>query len=612
MATSATPAVQALRHAWAAQQRGDLVAAEAGYREVLGLDPEEPDALQLLGLLLKRRGVLDEAERCWRRSLAARPGQPHVLNNLANLLERQGRLTEAESMLREALRHKGDYADAHYNLARVLHRGGALDAADQSLAQAVRAAGGRPSVGMRHLRAQIAMDRDRLDEALAEVDAALAEAPAQAALHHTRANVLHRQGRDVDALAAHDQAASLGLGDADARYNRGNVLQTLGRHDEALQSYRAALALDPTHALALYDLARLRWRLGDAQPDAELIEATRNHPGSAVAPAVHGHLLWRAGRPAEAAQAYREALWRSADDPRLHDGLARCLVRCGALEEGLSHHRQALALAPERADLRIHHATSLLEAGAVGEALAEAEAASARAPDDQHALALRGVAWRLLGDPREAWLNDEARLVRTFDLPAPAGWATMGDFLSELADELKALHRDRREPVDQTLRTGTQTTGTLFDQPHARVQALRQLLVQAIDTYVRDLPDDSAHPFLARRAPRWRFTDSWSSRLKAQGHHIDHVHPHGWISAVVYVEVPPACADAARREGWLRFGQPDLDLSRLGVGPLARRMEAPRPGRLVVFPSMFWHGTTPFQDAQDRLTVAFDVVPLPR
>jgi hypothetical protein len=40
-----------------------------------------------------------------------------------------------------------------------------------------------------------------------------------------------------------------------------------------------------------------------------------------------------------------------------------------------------------------------------------------------------------------------------------------------------------------------------------------------------------------------------------------------------------------------------------------QRVVAPRPGRLVLFPSMMWHGTTPFAGDDDRLTVAFDVVP---
>jgi hypothetical protein len=37
---------------------------------------------------------------------------------------------------------------------------------------------------------------------------------------------------------------------------------------------------------------------------------------------------------------------------------------------------------------------------------------------------------------------------------------------------------------------------------------------------------------------------------------------------------------------------------------------APQPGRLVLFPSMLWHGTVPFSARAERLTIAFDVVPV--
>jgi hypothetical protein len=37
-------------------------------------------------------------------------------------------------------------------------------------------------------------------------------------------------------------------------------------------------------------------------------------------------------------------------------------------------------------------------------------------------------------------------------------------------------------------------------------------------------------------------------------------------------------------------------------------MLEPRPGRLVLFPSYLWHGTTAIHEAEPRLTIAFDVV----
>ena len=47
----------------------------------------------------------------------------------------------------------------------------------------------------------------------------------------------------------------------------------------------------------------------------------------------------------------------------------------------------------------------------------------------------------------------------------------------------------------------------------------------------------------------------------------------------------------------------------MGPGNAVRRHVQPRAGRLVLFPSMFWHGTSPFQEPATRLTIAFDVMP---
>jgi predicted 2-oxoglutarate/Fe(II)-dependent dioxygenase YbiX len=53
------------------------------------------------------------------------------------------------------------------------------------------------------------------------------------------------------------------------------------------------------------------------------------------------------------------------------------------------------------------------------------------------------------------------------------------------------------------------------------------------------------------------------------------------------------------------LGEPQAEL---GITlPPTRRIE-PKPGQLVLFPSMMWHGTLPF-DRGERITVAFDVAP---
>lgn len=603
-------------NAWAqagfqAQQQGDIAGAEAAYQQALRLQPEHAAALQLLGGLARRRGDDAAAESLLRRSLAADARQPHVWNNLGNLLLASARAEEALAGYERALQLQPPYADAHYNRARALHQLGRLPEAAASLNQAL-ALTPQPTVAMLQLHAQIEGDLGHVDSALRTLERALAAAPEHLGLLHNRAVLLQRRHRHEEALALHDRAAALGLDVADAHYNRGNTLQSLGRHEEALQAYRQALTREPAHLLTHFDLARLRWRLGDEDFDAEMRAAqSQAKPPPALA-GIHAHLLWRAERFADAANAYRRALQAMPDAAGMHDGLGRCLMRLGEVHASLAAHAQAVALAPSDGELHTHHAASLLLAGRPEAALAAAEAACQHAPLHQHAQALRVLAWRLLGDARAAWADDPQRLVQAYDLEAPPGFGSMAAFNGALADELRRLHQDRQAPIDQTLRGGTQTVGNIFDQGHPLVDALKVRITEAVARYVATLPDDPSHPFLARRtaaAAGWRFTDSWSSRLQRQGFHTDHVHPHGWVSSAYYVAVPEACADATARQGWLRFGRPDLPLPGLDIDSLVQREAQPVPGRLVLFPSMAWHGTRPFDDGAERLTVAFDVMP---
>lgn len=583
-----------------------MVLAERCYQEALALAPEQPDALQLLAGLARRRGEVDAAESLYRRSLQAKDTQPQVWNSLGNLLVRAGRGDEALACFDQALSLDPAHAEARYNRARVLHaRGLFQDAYDTLTPLWSRPEAVTPA--MLQLKAQIESDGGHIDTALATLEGALQLAPERAALHHNRAVLLQRQHRFAEALAGHERALSLGLNAADAFYNHGNTLQSLGRSAQAMQAYRQALALQPQHELALYDLARLRWRLGDPDFDDELVAAAAADARSATGPGIRANLLYRAERYADACAAFARALERAPQAAGFHDGLGRCLVRLGDVEASLAAHRRAIDIAPGQADLHANHAASLLMARRPELALAEAELARALAPHDQYALALVGLAWRALGDAREAWLNDYPRFVQVCDLEPPPGWADMAAFNTALADELRALHADREAPIDQTLRRGTQTLGDIFDQGHPLVNALKGQIALAIDAYVAGLPDDPTHPFLNRRASAWKFADSWSSRLRNSGFHTAHVHPHGWISSAYYVVVPPSCADTQQHQGWLRFGQPDMEM---GLGDLARRSEAPRAGRLVLFPSMFWHGTTPFAEGSERLSVAFDVQPI--
>lgn len=60
-----------LDQALACQRDGDLEGAEAGFRAVLEADSEQPDALVLLGILLRKTGRANEAIPFIERAIAA-------------------------------------------------------------------------------------------------------------------------------------------------------------------------------------------------------------------------------------------------------------------------------------------------------------------------------------------------------------------------------------------------------------------------------------------------------------------------------------------------------------------------------------------------------------
>ena len=163
------------------------------------------------------------------------------------------------------------------------------------------------------------------------------------------------------------------------------------------------------------------------------------------------------------------------------------------------------------------------------------------------------------------------------------------------------------EFIDQSLRGGTQTPGHLFPAGLPLVEKLKQRIDEAVARYIAELDEDAAHPFLSRRGKDFRYAGSWSSRLQDCGFHVNHFHPDGWISSCYYVSVPDAVRDETAMQGWIKFGEPAVDV--VLKEPIRRAIQ-PIAGRLVLFPSYMWHGTVPFHDSCARTTIAFDVVPV--
>jgi uncharacterized protein (TIGR02466 family) len=320
---------------------------------------------------------------------------------------------------------------------------------------------------------------------------------------------------------------------------------------------------------------------------------------------MHADVLRRAGLTADAERLVRELMARHGALPQLLSSLGNILHESGRYAEAVTAAREAAHALPDDVPIVENYVAALLSAGEPLEAVPVIERFRVHAPLDQRWITYRIDAARQLREPLfEQWC-DVQQLVRAFELPAPPGYSTIEEFNAALRPVIEARHAQRHHPLDQSMRLGTQTSRGLLDDDEPLVVAFRRALEAPIAEYQAAIGRDAEHPLLVRNVAPARLVGCWSVRLRRGGHHVNHIHPEGWISSAYYLVVPSEVQDPVARSGWIKFGEPRFPMP--GGEPL--RHVQPQAGRLVLFPSYMWHGTTPIHGDEPRMTIAFDAVP---
>lgn len=127
---------QTLETAMARHEAGDLDQAEAGYRTVLRHDPDELDALNLLGVILLQRGDIPGAVALFEHAVEIDPAFPEALTNLAQAHRLAGNPAAAAASGRQAIAADPDMGTACLQLGLALIDLGENEAAVETLRDA--------------------------------------------------------------------------------------------------------------------------------------------------------------------------------------------------------------------------------------------------------------------------------------------------------------------------------------------------------------------------------------------------------------------------------------------------------------------------------------------
>jgi predicted O-linked N-acetylglucosamine transferase (SPINDLY family) len=307
---------QAVRH----HQAGQLAQAEQLYRAVLQADPQQAEALHLLGLIAYQVGHPDAAATCIGQALRLRPDFAVAHNSLGVVHKSQGRLQEAQASLRQALRLQPGYAEAHFNLGTVLHSQGQLAEAQASFRQALRC---KPAFAEAHLNlGNVLHARGKLAEAQACFQQAVRCKPDYAEAHNSLGVVLQCQGKLVEAQASLQQALRCQPDFTEAHFNLGNVFHAQGKLAEAQASLHQALRLKPDFTAAHLNLGVVLQNQGKFQEaQASLQQALRLQPNFAATHLSLGNVLREQGKSEEAVASLQQALRLQPEFALAHSNL---------------------------------------------------------------------------------------------------------------------------------------------------------------------------------------------------------------------------------------------------------------------------------------------------
>jgi tetratricopeptide (TPR) repeat protein len=303
-----TSTLQPLDEAMALYQAGNFDQAEKLYRQIVADQPDNVQALGMLGMLCMQRGDWQEGADHVSASLAIAPNQPDMLNNLGYALHTLEQYKEALANYDKAIALYPGHVSAHFNRGNTLQ---SLDRYAEAIESYEKAAYYRPNhadtwiyLGNAHTKLEY------FELALASYKKAAALRPQDAGIHHNLGLAASALKQPKDALAHFRKAIALQPDYVEAHLSLAGQLEELGRHEDALASYEKVTSLAPErHDDLLVCKGRVLQNLKRyEEARACFVEAIARRPDDSMAHNYLGLLNQELGAGSEATENFLAAI----------------------------------------------------------------------------------------------------------------------------------------------------------------------------------------------------------------------------------------------------------------------------------------------------------------
>ncbi len=374
-------------------------------------------------------------------------------------------------------------------------------------------------------------------------------------------------GRFAESIKANQTAVALNPKDAGAHSNLGVILQEQGKLDESEESCKQAIILKPDFAEAYYNLGITLIELGKIKEAEEsYIKATTLKPDFAEAHYNLANTFIKLGRLDQAELSYRKAIALKPNFDKAHNKLLRCLYQ--ADKQSLFFEELDYLLNQEEVNATIGSFTCRSELK-------------------------YGI------KKQNLFCNEPLKYISHIDLN------TKYDFEEIFIRSAKSiLNKHKISNRNQyLLLNGNQTSGNLFNIQTDITGEIQKTIRKEIENYRFYFKDSNEG--LIKKWPAKYNLYGWIISMKSGGELKPHIHDKGWLSGSAYINVPPKsntdCGNLVVSLG----EEKDAINNRINT----KKTIDVVTGSLVLFPSSLTHYTVPFESKENRIVLAFDVVP---
>jgi putative PEP-CTERM system TPR-repeat lipoprotein len=393
------------------QQKGDKKAALIQLKNAVAKSPEDAEARIQLGALYLDMGDILSADKEIRKAKSLGMSPARTLPLLAKTLQAQGKFKElldeitldgaknsaplltlrgeaylatgdaakARESFDQALALAPDSGEAMVGLARHALMQKDVAGAERHIADAIAKDAKNPEVWI--FSAAMLRSQNKLPEALAAYDKALALAPGHRSAHIDRAHLEIGLGKFDAAKADIDAAAKIAPGNLNVTYTQALLDFTQGKHAAAQESLQKVLRAAPEHMPSILLAGAVELQLGaTGQAEQHLRKYLGAFPDNLYARKMLAQALLKNAQPDDAVAALAPALKEPTQDAQLLALAGESYMQARNYGKATDYFEKASALAPKAAVLHTSLGLSRIGAGQQEKGLSDLETAAALDP----------------------------------------------------------------------------------------------------------------------------------------------------------------------------------------------------------------------------------------